>query len=146
VCLLIIDPLTAYLGDVDPNTPRTSRAGPFSHGNQADPSTRVERKRGSQGERQRASRARRERIQFLIAFAETDPGALVSPESPGDLLNLAARLYRFGFIVPKTNDLRTEIQRLAETLRAKPRLLQPMVGAIRKLLAAAADKTHFEWV
>src|SRR5215469_2462377 len=97
-----------------------------------------------EGARQ-AAISRRARIQFLIRLSATDPGALDNPERPGDRLNLVAALYHHGFIHAKGSDLRAEIQRHTEELRAKDGLLQPLVDATRKLLAAAADKRRFEW-
>jgi hypothetical protein len=83
-------------------------------------------------------------INFLIRLSETDPVALVSAERPGDLPNLIADLFRFRLLLPAT-DIKTAVSRLTDSLRADPGLLRHVPALVRKLLAATADKQHFEW-
>ncbi len=82
---------------------------------------------------------RRECIKFLIEVSETDPGELVSPERPGDVLNFAGRLCQFGLMrVVVMEELGAKD--LADRIAANPkRALDPLITNIRSLLDAAAD-------
>jgi hypothetical protein len=105
----------------------------------------TERPKASREEHRLAAKARQLRVQFLIALSETDVAALDNLERPGDLLNLVAGLYRYGFISAGSGDPAREIQRRATEIRADTALLHRCIETNRKLLAAVADKTRFDW-
>jgi hypothetical protein len=89
-------------------------------------------------------RYRRGAIDFAIRFSGLEPAALAASDQPGDLPNLIYSLYRFGFLWPLHNQ-KTEADRLVETIRMKPSLLDPAVQVAREILAAAAGGGKFEW-
>jgi hypothetical protein len=105
----------------------------------------MERPKTPREDRRLAAKARRMRIQFLIDLSETDVAALDNLERPGDLLNLVAGLYRYGFISARSGDPAREIQRRATEIGADSALLQRCIETIRKLVAAVANKTRFDW-
>jgi hypothetical protein len=93
-----------------------------------------------------AARYRREVISFLMRFSQCETGALLSPERPGDLLNLAHDLLRFRLATPVEGVVAgKEIESIAFRLRTHPEQLQAAIKSTRALLAAVADGKQFEW-
>jgi hypothetical protein len=102
------------------------------------------------------ARFHREAIEFLVYLSNTDPAAIAASERPGDLPNLIIGLWRFGIVstlstlfrfgrVSPSGDLGRDVEQIAQVVRAKPRMLRPVVELAGKLLAAAADGGSFEW-
>jgi hypothetical protein len=85
------------------------------------------------------ARLRRDALAFLLRLAETDPAMLTSPDRPGDVLNFANDLLRFG-LWPASVGQKDLQDGLADLIKADPkRTLDPLIAQIKSLLEAAAD-------
>jgi hypothetical protein len=88
-----------------------------------------------------SSRTRRELVAFLIGLGERNPAAPIAlAERPGDALNLAQDLMRFGLIAGLQHHPGLTTETIAARIAAHPgRTLGPIICEVRKLLAAVAD-------